>query len=199
MRTRSWTQNRLTVIGPEMDAFAFIKKAQGPMHQTKASRWEQQLAIDMTPRMEALSFHQIVPIPEAHLDAHAIQLAPVEERLWGVRYGGIDSLFYGTKSRENKIWGRWDFETYDQPPIRFLANASMEWETLSFFLSWNTEHIVRGRSLVFRYQDLSFEEVCRLSTDNDEDPENWSLRLKLWAQELFDTHDSWVEELTAAI
>jgi hypothetical protein len=157
----NWCNNRLTVLGPADRVAAFVDKAHGTgqhykAHRTEIEWWQQrceQAKAEGEPLLPhpddkdmaatPLSFHQLVPIPDAVMagpyDPGGID---AEHRLWGVKWGATeDQLVAHTPGRaEYKYDTPWD------PATKFFETLSEgDWKDLLFIVSYSEEYPSRGR------------------------------------------------------
>jgi hypothetical protein len=211
----NWANNRLTVIGPAERVAAFVVKAYGPTQRYKAHAseiewWKKDCeeakakGLPLPPHPDdrdeqdkkptPLSFHQLVPIPDAIMagpyDPGGID---TEHKLWGVKWGATeDVLTSHTPGRAD-----YSFDTPWGPAGTFFETVSEQWRDLLFVVSYSEEYPTRGRFALRGGRVLEqihdrpekLEPPKGLSEDRRSD---WWRR---WQTHYYDRHEAYVSEM----
>jgi hypothetical protein len=120
----NWCLNRLKITGPVEDVALFSRVARG------GSPWS---APEPEAAPAALSFHSLVPIPPAVLEA-GYHLAGYdwEREHWGCQWGACHACL--VDSWDGGIL--YQFDTAWTPPLPFLQQVSRDWLKLHFRLEY---------------------------------------------------------------
>jgi hypothetical protein len=122
----NWSNNILTVYGPEADVQAFRKQAVGHSPWLTAEEL-------VSEKSNPLNFHNLVPIPDEILKAGYDKRGYDWEKChWGCKWGACNCQVVDEDS------GRivYNFDSAWAPPIEFIESAAKLWPTLTLLLEY---------------------------------------------------------------
>ncbi len=209
----NWCNNRLTVLGPADRVAEFVKKAHGPgqhykAHRTEIEWWEKHCedakaaGTPLPPHPDEkdrdptpLSFHQLVPIPDAIM---AGPYDPVgidkEHELWGVKWGAAEDHI------TSRAPGRVDY-SYDTPwgpATTYFETVSKDWKDLLFIVSYSEEYPSRGHFALRggRYLAEVHDRPEKLKPPRGLSEDAQSEWWRTWQTYHYERHEEFVASLT---
>lgn len=131
-------KHKMTIVGPETSVRAFVKQARAP----------RPMAGDETRQRPAipLSFHAIVPLPSSfHVEPYSPHGYNLECKTWGTKWGAYQC----EEPAEANGRVTYSFTCAWCLPGKWLRQASINWPTLKFFVSYGGEGPCAGRVLYY--------------------------------------------------
>lgn len=144
----NWTNNVLTIFGPEADIKAFKLQAIGHSPWLTA----EELKVD---EPNPLNFHGLVPVPEEVLKAGYNSAGyNWEKDNWGCKWGACHTRIL----EEDVDRIIFDFDTAWSPPVEFMERAAKLWPTLTFILQY--EELGMGFKGIAKAKGDKLEDHC---------------------------------------
>jgi hypothetical protein len=149
----SWCRNRVTVAAPSraaLDRFLAAARGSWPRYAPGGAEIEQRRRVEASGkryrrparRAMPLSFHALVPIPDAVLAGpYDDRARDTESRLWGVKWGAYKIKM----ERRGAASAVFEFETPYGPALTFWRRVATAWPVLRVAGTWSTQGDTRGR------------------------------------------------------
>ena len=144
----NWTNNILTVFGPEAEVQAFKKQAVGH------SPWFTAAEL-VSEQPSPLNLHNIVPVPKEVLEAGYDEKGYDWEKLnWGCKWGACNCQVADEDA------GRivYNFDSAWCPPVEFIETAAKSWPTLTLLLEY--EELGMAFKGIAKAQGEEMEDHC---------------------------------------